>query len=101
VAHLAEACQGQEQACPAASFDLQVATGLWGDVLPGVLNAIDIAAVVDKTKDIQSAIIKPSGLLQPNEPNPQGAFGAQNIAAVVDAVKGLPYNSGWTPQSCP
>jgi hypothetical protein len=101
VAHVAEACQGQEPTCPASSFELQVNTALWGDVLPGTLNAIDLGEVVDKSKDTMDALTKPSVLLQPNEPDPRAVFSALNVGAAVDAVKGLPYNAGWTPQTCP
>lgn len=101
VAHLAQPCEGQETTCPAASLELEVTTARWGDVNPGVLNAFDIASVVDKAKDLPFAISKTSGLLQPHVPNPQGVFSAANVAAVVDAVKAFPYNASWAPETCP
>jgi hypothetical protein len=82
-------------------LELEVATARWGDVNPGVLNAFDIASVVDKAKDLPFAISKTSGLLQPHVPNPQSVFSAANVAAVVDAVKAFPYNASWTPETCP
>jgi hypothetical protein len=92
VSQLSAACSGNEAACTVVSGSLSVDTGRWGDVLPGLLNAIDLAAVVDKAKDLASAIIEARAQLQPNEPNPGGAaVNAQDVAREVDAVKGLRY----------
>lgn len=100
VAQLPATCSGNEAACPDASLDLTVATGRWGDVIPGTLNATDIAAVIDKVKDLPWVSIEPRFLLQPQTPDPRVfAVSALDIARSVDSVKGAPYP--FTIANCP
>jgi hypothetical protein len=96
-------CQGSETDCLAASAELLVTTRRWGDIVDtGALpvNALDIAAVVNKVKDIAGAVSEPRGMLQPKNPAPHtAAVGAVDIGRAVDAVKGWPYP--FTIDSCP
>jgi hypothetical protein len=100
VSQLAASCAGNEASCASASLGLTVLTGRWGDVLPGTLNAADIAAVVDKVKDLPSAPIEPRFLLQGQTPDPRVfAVSALDIGRSVDAVKAQPYP--FTIGTCP
>jgi hypothetical protein len=86
---------------PCYSCGIRVETGKWGDVYePGIHanpNATDIAKIVDKAKDLSTAIPEQRALLRGNTnmggiPDPLGVVvNAQDIALVVDAVKGDPY----------
>lgn len=101
VAVIPIACAGSETDCPAASLELAVPTARWGDVVPDVLNAIDVAKESDKVKDLPLAFGEPRGLLRPNVINPVfGIVNALDVAYVVDALKGLAYPMSG-PVACP
>jgi subtilisin-like proprotein convertase family protein len=92
IARLGAECAGQDESCFFSSGALTVFTAVWGDLLPGTLNAIDVGAAVDKAKDLTSAISEPRSMLQPHVPAPLGsAVSAVDIGMVVDAVKGQAY----------
>jgi hypothetical protein len=88
-------CLGQEASCDVTSLAAQATTGRWGDVLPGTLNVLDVAAIVDKVKDQPGAIAKYRAMLQPQTQQPHVALAnALDIAAGVDAAKGQRYPFG-------
>ena len=103
ISHVPAYCQGFETDCLAASAELMVTTRRWGDIVDGgaiPVNAIDIAAMVDKVKDLPSAVSEPRALLQPRAPTPlSSAVNAQDIGRSVDAVKGFAYP--FTIDACP
>jgi hypothetical protein len=101
VAVVPNSCAGAEESCEAASVEVAIATGRWGDVETGVLNAADIAAEVDKVRDVLGAFGEPQGLLQPDQLNPIGfAVSALDVAVCIDAVKGNRYPHAG-PAVCP
>ena len=63
-------------------------------------NIGDVAALVDKFKDVPGAISKARAQLQPGLPNPSAAVDIRDIASAVDAFKNLAYPFT-IPQSCP
>lgn len=83
------------------STPLSVATGRWGDVVapfqpphPAPLNqpnVSDIAAVVDRFKDLPGSVMRPVSSFQPALLDPQGPVNIRDIAAVVDAFRGYGY----------
>jgi hypothetical protein len=104
VANLADSCAGNEAACAAASAELMVKTERWGNVdctTAVVPNATDIGFVVSKVKDAVGAFIKPRTQLREAIPNPLALVGAQDIARIVDAVKGRHYPDAFTIGACP
>jgi hypothetical protein len=104
VAHLAASCAGNEAACGAASAEQMVKTERWGNVdctTAVVPNATDIGFVVSKVKDAVGAFIKPRTQLREAIPNPLALVGAQDIARIVDAVKGRHYPDSFVIGACP
>jgi hypothetical protein len=104
VAHLAASCAGNEAACAAASPELQVLTERWGNVDCTQVEpptAGDIGFVVSKVKDAAGAFIKPRTQLREAIPNPLALVAAQDIARIVDAVKGRHYPDAFTIGACP
>ncbi|MEK6799535.1 MAG: hypothetical protein AABZ12_11260 [Planctomycetota bacterium] len=105
VSHLASSCTGNEATCTTVSGTLAVPTARFGDVDPvsGGLNVLDVAALVDKVKDLASGtMLKPRAQLQPVLPNPLANTNVLDIATGVDALKGRRYP--YTPDSgdcCP
>jgi hypothetical protein len=104
VAQLAALCAGNEAACSAVSAELSVATERWGNVdnVPagGAPSALDIAELVDKARSLPGAMAESRCQLQGALPNPYAAaVSAQDIARIVDAVKGAPYP--FTIAACP
>jgi hypothetical protein len=79
-----------------------VETAVWGDANGnGVLNAIDVGAVVDKAKNVQGAISEPRAMLQPNDPTPvTDRVTSLDVAAATDAVRSRPYRYAG-PDACP
>lgn len=94
-------CQGTEGNCSFATDDLSASTGLWGDVIPGVLNVIDVANVVDKVADKPAARPEQQIWLRGQNPVPHtGAINVIDAGLATDSLKGFPYPySG--PESCP
>jgi hypothetical protein len=94
ISHLSASCEGNEADCPAASAPLLVTTERWTNVdcsegNNGIPNASDIGQLVDKVKD--SRFIKPRVHVRAALLNPFQLVAAQDIARVVDAVKGGQY----------
>ena len=83
------------------SEDLPILTDLWGNVDDDPqLNVLDVAAVVDKVKDMPGALGKPRTQLQPDDPDPFANVNVLDVANVVDALKDKPYPFGG-PLVCP
>ncbi len=109
------AVQAIAEECDTASEDwytvavTMVTTPRWGDVVGdcgvtpctdpnGVVDFIDISAVVEKFKNTPSAILKARADLDPDQPNAVIDF--TDISCVVDAFRALPYPF-LGPQACP
>ncbi len=91
-AQLAASCEGNEATCTAVSEELSILTTLFGNVdNDPQLNVLDVAAVVDKVKDLPSAFIKPRTQLQPDVPDPTANVNVLDAATAVDALKGKAY----------
>ncbi len=91
-AQLAASCEGNEATCAAVSEELSILTTLFGNVdNDPQLNVLDVAAVVDKVKDLPSAFIKPRTQLQPDVPDPTANVNVLDAATAVDALKGKAY----------
>ena len=58
---------------------------------PGQPNAIDVAQLVNKFKNLAGALLKATTQLQPNLPELNADINALDIVAVVDAVKKIAY----------
>lgn len=98
VRQLPAACTGSELSCSSASDPLVVTTQRWGDaVVPfqnpsGALNqpnVSDIAAAVDKFKELPGAIIRARGDMHPGTVNL--VVNIADVAAIVDAFKSFAY----------
>jgi glucose/arabinose dehydrogenase len=106
---LASSCAGQAATCAAASDELIVRTGRWGDpVGPGngppdnIANVLDIGAVVDKVKDLATAFYEPRMWMKDRMPNPvASAVNVIDIGFTVDAVKNFAYPASFTIDACP
>ncbi len=83
------------------SDPLVLGTALWGDVTAnGAVNVLDISAVADQIKDLETALGTTRTYLRFNNPNPVSGVNVLDLADAVDAVKELPYPySG--PCTCP
>jgi len=108
IENLTASCAGNENICTKVSSPLQVKTARSGDVEqpfnpPSTQeqpNAIDIAQVVNKLKNVAGAPSKAITQLQPDLPELNADINALDIVAVVDAVKQFAYSfSG--PCRCP
>lgn len=94
----------------AYSGPLVLQTARWGDVTspfqdahnPNINqpNISDVAALVDKFKDLPGAIIKARAQLRPDSPNPNARIDIRDVAAAVDAFKGFAYPFSIT-SNCP
>ncbi len=90
------------------SAPLIVRTARWGDVAepfnppsPSIQPDIaDVAAIVDKFKDVSGALIKARSQLHPSVPDPAALIDFVDISSAVDAFKGVAYPYGG-PSSCP
>jgi len=100
IRHVPFACRGTEVECAATSDPLTITTQRWGDVIepfqdvtPGAPltqpNIIDVAAVVDKFKNIPTATTEARADLTPALPD--GVTNVADIVGVVDGFKGLVY----------
>lgn len=87
------------------SDPLTVKTARWGDIAgsaqsnglsDGVVDSLDVVAMVNKFRNVAGAPSKNRALNQPNVPNVLTDVNALDIVGVVDAFRGLPY-----PQSGP
>jgi hypothetical protein len=102
------ACLGTEDTCQTVSPPVEMYTRRSGDVEavyrpPGTTtqpDSIDIAQVINHFTGQPGAPVKCRVQLQPNMPEIKADVNALDIAAVVDAVKGLPYAQGG-PCPCP
>jgi hypothetical protein len=101
VANLPTTCQGIEVSCEPEP--LLVTTARWGDVVGvggvtppnGITNVLDIAAVVDKVRDIAGSVPESRALLNGGNPNPLAiSVNAADIGRAVDAVRGFAYPFG-------
>jgi len=101
-------CTDNESSCTAVSTPLRINTARSGDITvpfspPSTTtqpDALDIAQVVNKLKNLPGAPIKVIAQLQPNLPELNADINALDIVAVVDAVKQIAYAfSG--PCACP
>ena len=101
-------CMGAEDGCTNVSTAVTMYTRRSGDAAPnfnppsttGQPDALDVAAVVNKLKNLPGAPIKAISQLQPNLPELNANVNALDIVAVVDGVKGVKYAfSG--PCACP
>ena len=98
---LAPTCAGVEDTCTDILASVTVSTGRWGDVVmpyqqTGPVNVTqpnisDVAAVVNKFKDLAGSPIKARSQLQANAPNPTAPVSISDVASTVDAFKKLPY----------
>ncbi len=84
---------------------LFVMTSKWGDVIApfgGLLQPAftDVAALVDRFQSVASAPIRPRLQLRPEVPNPTSPINFLDIAAELDAFKGVPYPFA-IPTGCP
>jgi len=103
-------CMGDESNCFAVSEPVTMVTRRSGDVEalfqdppPASLsqpNAIDVAQLVNKVKNVVGALIKPIAQLQPNLPELNADVNVLDIVACVDALKGFAYYFGG-PCPCP
>jgi hypothetical protein len=89
---------------------LAVTTAKWGDVVgqlngppDGASNVLDIGAVVDKIKDLSTAVIEPRAFLKGNIPKPVEEFiNIIDVSFAVDAVKSQPLPQQFAgPSACP
>ncbi len=87
---------GTEWEWSASSF--AVSTAIWGDVSSapngnfGLVNVLDIAAMVDKVVQYGEPGIEPRYWLRRDDPNPTTAqINVLDIGYVVEALEGLPY----------
>ncbi len=101
-------CKGNEGSCPAVSNPVSIATRRAGDVFAPFNppnnspqpEGPDVAAVVNKFKNLPGSIVKAIAQVQSNFPIPTNDVDGTDIAVVVDAVKGFAYGfSG--PCICP
>jgi hypothetical protein len=92
VSILPSVCTGVETTCTAASPELPIVTGRWGDVDAGDLNVLDVTLQVDTVKQVAGALSEPRSLLRDASPSPQvSALNVLDITLTVDALKGLAY----------
>lgn len=101
VSHLGPFCGSAAEAdtCAAASTPLVLGTAAWGDVgsggggpPEGATNVIDIGLVVDKVKELPTALAETRCWLKQQEPEPEASsINVIDIGLTIDAVKGLPY----------
>ncbi len=95
----ASSCKGVEGSCTNVSTAVTMYTRRSGDVdseynppsTTNQPNAIDVAQVVNKFKNIVGAPIHARAQLQPNLPELNASINALDIVAVVDGVKGFAY----------
>lgn len=89
------------------SESLKLTTSKWGDLVAGgggppdgIVNVLDVAAVVDKIKDTSLAIARPRVLVRDNEPNPASNVNVIDLSLVVSALLSaqFPYAG---PSACP
>ncbi len=100
VSVLLSLCEGIEASCELISDELPLSTGQWGDVDPGQLDVLDVAAVVDQVKDISGAPGKAQAQLQPRELDPFANVSVLDVAYAVDALREAPYPFDG-PDPCP
>lgn len=102
VAIIPRICAADEAACPVASTDLVVTTGVWGNLQgSGVPNVIQVALVVDKVKDLRVQLPEYRTMLQPETPLPyRRSTNVLDITLTVDALKGFAYPFDG-PSGCP
>jgi hypothetical protein len=101
---LAASCTGIEEICAAASFELVIKTERWGNIdctQAEFPTAVDIGRLVDKVRDAPGAFIKPRTQLRDATPNPLGLVNAQDIARLVDSVRGNHYPASFPITQCP
>ncbi len=92
-------CIGAEASCTNVSDPVTMYTRRFGDVdedynPPSAMNqpnAIDVAQVINKFKNVMGAPVHARAQLQPNLPELNASVYALDIVAVVDAVRGLAY----------
>ncbi|MEK7757933.1 MAG: hypothetical protein AAB385_12045, partial [Planctomycetota bacterium] len=92
-------CLGNEATCTNVSPAVTMYTRRSGDAGPnfnppattGQPNALDVAAVVNKLKNLPGALVKAITQLQPNLPELNANVNALDIVAVVDGVRGVKY----------
>lgn len=81
------------------SAALPIRTARWGDVAPSFNppsstpqpDAIDVASLVNKFRNVSGAPSKVLAQLQPNVPDPNTDINALDIVSCVDAFRGLAY----------
>ncbi|MBI1826846.1 MAG: right-handed parallel beta-helix repeat-containing protein [Planctomycetes bacterium] len=109
VRQLPFSCRGSELACTTLSDALPVSTQRWGDVIvpfqdPSASapltqpNISDVAAIVDKFKNLPTAISLARADLNPATPD--GSVNIADVASGVDGFKGLAYAFS-APATCP
>lgn len=99
VAYFAATCTGNEDTCAAVSVPLRINTARWGDITaafnpPSTTaqpDAIDVAQLVNKMKNITGALRKAEAQLQPNLPELNADISTLDIVACVDAIKQIAY----------
>jgi len=104
----AASCKGAETGCTNVSLAVTMYTRRSGDTGPNFNppatstqpDALDVAAVVTKLKNLPGALVKSITQLQPNLPELNADINALDIVAVVDAVKQKAYAFGG-PCPCP
>lgn len=99
IQNLGESCRGNEASCVAASAPIVATTARWSDIAaafnpPATTtqpDAIDVAQLVNKFKNVVGAPVKAISQIQPNVPEPNADINALDIVAAVDALKQFAY----------
>lgn len=108
VQNVSVSCQGNEAGCAQVSELLEVATNRWADIVAAFSppdnssqpDFADISALVNKFRSDPGAPIKVQALLAGDMPDLDGDVDFTQIAAAVDAFRGMGYpHSG--PSTCP
>ena len=104
---IGESCSGNETGY---SSSLVTGTGPWGDVATmsatgppdGVVNVLDVSAMVSKLKQVPDRIPERHAWLADVAPWPYAAgINVLNVSYVVDALKGLAFPASLRPCPCP
>jgi hypothetical protein len=98
---LASSCMDHESTCTAISTPLRINTARWGDIItpfqsPGGSafwqpDAVDVADLVNKFKNVSGSPRKYVAQLQPNLVDLNGDINALDIVGAMDAFKGYAY----------
>jgi hypothetical protein len=100
IAMVPPGCVEPETNCPDILFELPVVTSTWGDLLPGELDVVDLAAAVNKLKSLAGWPPEYRTLMGPQSPDPMERDASiTDVSAIVDALKEMAYP--FAIQACP